>query len=339
MNDAKGGTLAKSADRCVRRMGAYLATDVGMKRFGLGNAMQLGRLYNRVRYRQRWNSHLEACRGRLPGLLQQNGGDPTFPPKLRMKDGWVLDSSQSLPHLDRLIEEAGEIIRERGGKEHSDIQYPFLQSLLFPGDLKKYPAFLDFVTSTELLATVIHYLGTIPVLSKVRPPGVRFMESNVKLDPDSHLPPRDSQLYHIDFYDSPQVYVLVLVEDVTPECGPWTFLPASTTDRVAKELGYRGRGYGYRVQDADFYQHVDKSAEIVFAYPKGTVLFIDSSRCFHFGSRDAVKPRFMVMYALQSPCRRDFAYAYMPHEDFPIPKGASRLRNMILGTFDDSLPS
>ena len=331
--------MAKSADRCVRRMGAYLATDVGMKRFGLGNAMQLGRLYNRVRYRQRWNSHLEACRGRLPGLLQQNGGDPTFPPKLRMKDGWVLDSSQSLPHLDRLIEEAGEIIRERGGKEHSDIQYPFLQSLLFPGDLKKYPAFLDFVTSTELLATVIHYLGTIPVLSKVRPPGVRFMESNVKLDPDSHLPPRDSQLYHIDFYDSPQVYVLVLVEDVTPECGPWTFLPASTTDRVAKELGYRGRGYGYRVQDADVYQHVDKSGEIVFAYPKGTVLFIDSSRCFHFGSRNAVKPRFMVMYGLQSPCRRDFAYAYMPQEDFPIPKGASRLRNMILGPFDDSLPS
>ena len=177
------------------------------------------------------------------------------------------------------------------------------------------------------------------MLSKVRPPGVRFMESNIELDPDSHLPPRDSQLYHIDFYDSPQVYVLVLMEDVTPECGPWTFLPASTTDRVAKELGYRGRGYGYRVQDADFYQHVDKSAEIVFAYPKGTVLFIDSSRCFHFGSRDAVKPRFMVMYALQSPCRRDFAYAYMPHEDFPIPKGASRLRNMILGTFDDSLPS
>jgi hypothetical protein len=251
MNDAKGRTLAKSADRCVRRIGTYLATDVGMKRFGLGNAMQLGRLYNRVRYRQRWNSHLEACRAKLPGLLQENGGDPTFPPTLRIKDGWVLDSSQSLPHLDRLIEEAGEIIRERGGRKHSAIQYPFLRSLLFPGDLKKYPAFLDFVTSTELLATVIDYLGTIPVLSKVRPPGVRFMESNVKLDPDSHLPPRDSQLYHIDFYDSPQVYVLVLVEDVTPECGPWTFLPASTTDRVARELGYRGRGYGYRVQDAD----------------------------------------------------------------------------------------
>jgi hypothetical protein len=132
MNDAKAGTLAKSADRCVRRMGAYLATDVGMKRFGLGNATQLGRLYNRVRYRQRWNSHLEACRAKLPGLLQENGGDAAFPPTLRIKDGWALDSSHSLPHLDRLIEEAGEIIRERGGKEHSDIQYPFLRSLLFP---------------------------------------------------------------------------------------------------------------------------------------------------------------------------------------------------------------
>src|SRR5205823_7584513 len=132
--------------------------------------------------------------------------------------------------LDRLIEETGEIIRERGGRKHSDIQYPFLRSLLFPGDLKKYPAFLDFVTSTELLATVIDYLGTIPVLSKVRPPGVRFMESNVKLDPDSHLLPRDSQLYHIDFYDSPQVYVLVLVEDVTRNVarGPFYRRPPRT---------------------------------------------------------------------------------------------------------------
>jgi hypothetical protein len=46
MNDAKAGTSAKKADRLVSRMGAYLATDVGMKRFGLGNAMRLGRLYS-----------------------------------------------------------------------------------------------------------------------------------------------------------------------------------------------------------------------------------------------------------------------------------------------------
>lgn len=334
MNAGKRGTFSGQADRLVTRMGAYLATDAGMKRFGLSNAMRLGRLYNRIRYRHRWNLHLDAYRGELANLLQENGGDATFPPKLRMKDGWALDSSHSLPHLDRLIAEAGEIIRQRGGREHSDTQYPFLRSLLFPGDLKKYPAFLDFVTSTELLATVIDYLGTIPVLSKVRPPGVRFMESNVRLDPDSHLPPRDSQLYHIDFYDSPQVYVLVLMEDVTSESGPWTFLPASTTDRVAEKIGYRGLGYGYRVQDKEIYRHVDKSEEIVFAHPKGTVLFIDSSRCFHFGSRDAVKPRFMVMYGLQSPCRRDFAYAYMRHEEFPIPENASRLRKLVLGNLD-----
>jgi hypothetical protein len=326
--------LARTADRLVRRMGTHLATDAGMKRFGLANAMRLGRLYNRIRYRQRWHRHVEAFRTNLPALLRENGGDAKFPPTLRMKDGWALDTSHRLPHLDRLIEQAGEIIRQRGGREHSDIQYPFLRSLLFPGDLEKYPAFLDFVTSTELLATVIDHLGIIPVLSKVRPPGVRFMESNVELDPDRHLPPRDSQLYHIDFYDSPQVYVLVLMEDVTAESGPWTFLPASTTDRVAKELGYRGRGYGYRVKDDDIYQWVDKSEEIVFAYPKGTVLFIDSSRCFHFGSRNAVKPRFMVMYGLQSPCRRDFAYSYMRHDHFPIPNGASRLRKMVLGKFD-----
>src|SRR5262245_12575135 len=154
------------------------------------------------------------------------------------------------------------------------------------------------------------------------------MESNAALDPDNHLPPRDSQLYHIDFYDSPQVYVLVLMEDVTAERGPWTFLPASVTDRVSRALGYRHRGMRYGVQDEDIYRHVDRSEEIVFAYPKGTVLFIDSSRCFHFGSRNAVIPRFMLMYTLQSPCRCDFAYAHLQQGRFPIKSGDSRLRRL-----------
>jgi hypothetical protein len=34
---------------------------------------------------------------------------------------------------------------------------------------------------------------------------------------------------------------------------------------------------------------------IEFCYPRGTVLFIDSSACFHYGSRNSIKPRFQLM--------------------------------------------
>jgi hypothetical protein len=210
------------------------------------------------------------------------------------------------------------------------VQYPFLRSLLFPGDLEKYPAFLDFILSSEVLAMAMDYLQTVPVFSKTRPPGCRFMESNIRLDPDSALPPRDSQLYHVDFYDSPMFYVLVLLEDVTAHCGPWTFLPTSVSDRIAKQLGYRKKGRGYRVLDQDIRPLIREGEEIVFAYPKGTVLFIDSSRCFHFGSRNATVPRYMMMYGLTTPCRRDFSMAFMEPFTYPIRPGDSRLRRMVL---------
>jgi hypothetical protein len=322
--------LAAIADRLVSRPGDYMASERGMKRVGLANSMKLGKLYNRIRHRGRWNLHRNTYQNEFSALLKQNGGEGSVTPRVRLHDGWAIDTSQSLPHLDRLLEEGAEIIRQRAGRTFGDIQYPFLRYLNFPADLQTYPSLLDFITSSEMLATAGEYIGTIPVLSKCLPPGVRFMESNAALDPDNHLPPRQSQLYHIDYYDSPQVYVLVLIEDVTLECGPWTFLPASVTERVAKRLGYRGRGWPYRVLDEQIYPHVDKSEEIVFAYPRGTVLFIDSSRCFHFGSRNCVKPRYMMAYALQSPCRCDFAYARLPIQKYPIAPGASRLRKMVL---------
>ena len=51
------------------------------------------------------------------------------------------------------------------------------------------------------------------------------------------------------------------------------------------------------------YEHVSKNDLIVFAGELGDVLFIDSSQCFHYGSRNSVVPRFQMMYGLTSPCR------------------------------------
>src|SRR5262249_28921983 len=145
---------------------------------------------------------------------------------------------------------------ERGGKRHSSVQQPFLRNMLFPGDLEKYPAILDFILSSELLAVAAQHLRTVPVLSKTLPPGVRFMESNAALDPNWAGPFRESQLYHLDLHDTPLVYVLLLVDDVTEESGPWTFLPASVSARAKAALRYQQPGTRYRVTDEQMYSVV-----------------------------------------------------------------------------------
>lgn len=320
--------ISQRSDAWLGRPGPAWFHEKTMKRYGIRNLMRLAKTYNRWRYGARARRHERAYAEEGESLLREHGG--SFPPRVTMQDGWAIDTSRSLPGLERLLEQAAEVVRERSGKKYSDTQLPYFRNLFFLDDLQTYPAFLDFVLSPEVLATVMHYLKTVPVLSKTRPPGLRFMESNQNLDPNPPGPWSESQLYHLDLHDTPLVYVIVLIEDVSIECGPWTFLPASVSEKAARALGYQKRGQAYRVTDEEMYGVIDRSEAIEFSYPKGTVLFIDSSRCFHYGSRLSYRPRFQMMYAYTSVCRSDFSQTFMRPFPYPVALTDSRLRKMVL---------
>jgi Phytanoyl-CoA dioxygenase (PhyH) len=231
--------------------------------------------------------------------LAENG--PLTRPKIKLSDGFAIDDSMSLPHLPQLLDESEKIIAERGGVRNSEKgRYrSHFQDLWMPmEDSQKYPVFLDFATCSDVLATVIDSIKTIPVLTNNVPSGMLH----------------DSQLYHIDYYSLPNVYVLILLRDTTSENGPWTFLPRSVTKRVTKKLGYWTKKHGYRVSDDQVYSVAKREEAIEFTGKRGTVLFIESSGCMHFGSRNCFKPRFQLMLGYSGICRTDF------HETFAIGK-------------------
>jgi len=300
-----------------------------MSRLGIANTMRLAYFYNRLKYRRQDDRRRVLYKTQLSSLLEENGG-LTRPP-LEIKDGWALDTSMSLPHLDRVLEDSEEIIEERSGERCSatGAYRSYFQDVWTPADLVKYPSFLDFATSSDLLSVVSHYLQSIPALSTTLPWGVRFVESNAAFD-DQPNKPKDSQLYHIDYYSLPNVYVLVLLRDTTTENGPWTFLPRGVSQKARVALNYWTRRRGYRVSDEDMYSVVDRKEVIEFCYPRGTVLFIESSGCFHYGSRNSVKPRFQLMLSYGGTCRTDFSEALVPHKIYPIRDTDSRLRKMVL---------
>jgi hypothetical protein len=318
------------SDRMLCPWAPRLIRDQAIQRWGGARLMRWGKAYNRLRYASRLRRHDAAYAARWEELLRANNGGSPPPRRLTLANGWTRDDSHTLPHLDALLEQTDAIIRERGGRKHSDIQQPFLRSLLFPGDLEKYPALLDFILSSEVLDVAARHLGTVPVLSRTRPPGVRFMESNAALDPGAGGPFRESQLFHLDLHDAPLVYVLVLAQDTPLEAGPWHFLPAEASDRATRALGYRTPGAHYRVTDEAMGTAVDPSETVVFTGRRGDVLFIDSSACFHFGSRRSTVPRFQVMYALTTPCRTDLSLTFMPQIPCPVSPGDSELRRMVL---------
>jgi hypothetical protein len=321
--------MEKFADRWLSRPGKYLLTDEAMAAFGTKRIMGAAKRFNRWRYASRCKEHERGYRLEAETLLRDNGRRRSH--GIALQDGYALDTSGTLPHLEELIQQCEQIVQERGGKTFSGVQQPFLRNLWFPGDDIKCPAVLDFITSSEVLEPVMHYLKTVPVLARTRPGGVRFMESNAALDPGADGPFRESQLYHLDIHDSPLVYVLVAVRDIEPESGPWTFLPDSVSTKACQTMGYGKPGMSYRVKDEVMDQHADPERAIRFACPKGSVLFIDSSRCFHFGSRNAFPPRFQLMYAFTSVCRADFTMCFMQPMPFPEHSSDSRLRRMVLG--------
>jgi hypothetical protein len=84
-----------------------------MSRPGIANTMRLAYFYNLLKFgrHNNWRRRRTLCQTQLATLLRENGGLSC--PPIEMKDGWALDTSMSLPHLDRVLEDSDKIIAER----------------------------------------------------------------------------------------------------------------------------------------------------------------------------------------------------------------------------------
>ena len=315
-------------DLLVRPLANWLQ-DNHMSALGIANTMRIAHAYHWLKFRRQDEWRRSLYREQFTDLLEENGA--VGGPPIQIKDGFAIDASMSLPHLDRLLEDGDKIISERAGVRRSAVGHyrSYFQEMWKAEYVTRYPSFLDFATSSSVVATVGEALQSIPVLSNAGPPGIRFMESNAEFD-DQPDRPHDSQLFHIDFYSLPNVYVIVLLRDTTQENGPLTFLPRSVSQKVAATFDYWGRKCPYRMSDEDIYSVVDRKDVIEFCGSRGTVLFLESSGCFHYGSRNSIKPRFQLMLGYTGAFRTDFSEVVKKRSVFPIRGTDSRLRKMVL---------
>jgi hypothetical protein len=314
-------TLFKPAARALERN--YMSA------LGVNNTMTLAKAYNSLRYGSNHERRKRWYRDNFSELIAENG-NPVAPVN-EIKDGWVIDTSGRLPYLGELLEESSLIIDERGGEKHQFYRRPFFQDLFTDDYFRRCPSILNFATSSDVLSAVCNYLGFIPTLSYSKPYGVRLIESWNKFDETPDAQPRESQLFHLDYHDKPMVYVIVVLREVTMERGPFCFLPKSVSAKAEAGLGdYHTKNGGHRVKDERMYSVVPESELIKLCYPAGTVLILDSSACFHYGSRNAVKPRHLMMFAYVSTIRTDFGDIVLRNMRYPVRKEDSRLRRMLL---------
>lgn len=299
------------------RLGALYLERNHMRALGVDRTSRIAQSRNRRR-RQPHLAYRQGLERHLPDLHRERQDAGPANGSIRMEDGWALDESRSLPHLGELLDEMNAVIEERGLRPWKDWGKPFLKDILPERSWERYGSILDFASSPDVLEPMSRHAGLVPHLSGSVPPGVRLMESSTKYDPQPEGPWRSSQLWHIDYHAEVLIYVIVALRDIGPDDGPLTFLGQAASERVSAALSYRSRRAPHRVPDEAVNAHVAPDEVRRFVAPAGTVLFLDSGRCFHFGSRKPANPRYQLQYAYVSPIRNDFSDLIRPQVSFPV---------------------
>jgi len=188
----------------------------------------------------------------------------------------------------------------------------FLQNLLDTSTLDLSVPLLRLALDPGVLSAVATYLGVPPLLTAV----ALFRSESSDLDL------RSSQLFHCDGDDVRQMKVFVHCSDVDEASGPLTVLDGAASATVMDATRYQFR---QRLTDDQVLAVVDPARIHAFLGPAGTTVFVDTSRCFHYGSRVAPgsAPRLVAMVQYQTPYsfmlpERHLPFRHLLTDDLPV---------------------
>jgi hypothetical protein len=270
--------------------------------------------------REEWRER-DSARYRLAEELADDAG-----PSIPQEAGFVLLPPGELDGADAVVAAANELIEHIGHDEllTRNMKDGYIaREFLPPEALRLDSPYMQFALSPEILAPISAYLGLVPVLNNF----------DVWYSVHAAESPKSSQRWHLDSADTTQIKVWIHCSDVGPDSGPLTVLDAATSDDFADRIGYDFRE-GHRVPDA----HVDElaaSAVTALEGPAGTVHFVDTSRCFHFGSRVAQGgiPRRVFVAQYLTPYAFRFKSSHLERAPFRelADESSSELERLVLG--------
>ena len=165
----------------------------------------------------------------------------------------------------------------------------YLVSILPDTGLKKESEILKLAATPWMVKTVGTYLGCLPVLTYVN---VWYSRPN-----DRKAQVEGSQMWHLDHEDLRQIKVFVYCGDVDEQSGPLKVVNAKNSLEHIRNLRYRTTSQSKRLQD----DIIPVSQQITLTGKQGSMALVDTSRCFHLGSREMKKPRLVISLQYLGP--------------------------------------
>ena len=242
--------------------------------------------------------------------------------------GFLIIPAGGLAGAAGLIKATNEVIDSVGHERllTGDTKGGFIARGFLPDDARTLGSpYMRFALDEDVIGSIAAYLGVVPVLTVVN--GFYSVHGPNAL--------KSSQLWHLDPADTTQIKVWVHCSDVGPESGPLTIVDATTSDQFADRIGYRYDSGRYRVGDDEIRDLVGEDRIVPLEGPRGTVAFVDTSMCFHFGSRVSAgaPPRRMVMFQYLTPYAFEFISDHREEAPFRslATAGSSELERLVLG--------
>lgn len=202
-------------------------------------------------------------------------------------------------------------------------QKPYLVSLLEPHDIDRNSPLFRLGLDPEILGPISGYLGVLPI----------FCYCSIWYSPNRDMHLGGSQEFHLDHEDFRQIKVFIYLREVDERTGPLTLVEAADSDRLARKIDYRMTAEEKRVDDAVIERNIRPAAIHTLAGPEGSMVLVDTSRCFHFGSRAADKPRYVITLQYITPFAYTLPWLWRRQNSLcrRLPAGATQFERQILG--------
>ena len=156
-------------------------------------------------------------------------------------------------------------------------------------DLRAHPEFQRLAHYRPFLEIACDYLGEFPILASI---DLQVVSAN-RLDQNNLFEPRGAEEFHIDGGGSGGkcLKCFIALEDVDEDNGATIVLNRTSSRKLAREIGYR-QG---RIPDEVIFREPWKQQLIHMSMPAGGVLFLDSRKIVHCGTRLRKRPRITIV--------------------------------------------
>lgn len=197
--------------------------------------------------------------------------------RIDTRSGFLLTNASQFEGLSELISKLQPFafLRAEDLKgEHQVSPKPYYFNILDRGDVQSMPEIISFALSQSVLDILAPYYGLVPNLSHI----------GIFLSAHTGDTVSGTQHAHWDNHDCRHVKMFCYLSDVGPNDGPLTFLPADKSLWLRKKTGRILSTRAIR-DDSEWQRYFTEKDLVKVIGPAGTVAFLNTSECMHFGSR------------------------------------------------------